>query len=95
MSFIGGFSSYSHNSRVFFFFVFVFAESAAANKVSPKAGEPWLDPKYLPPEPPSGADRVSPYSITPGVVKAPGGSGGAVPGKLRPAALASSYFPKS
>ena len=83
-------------------------------------GEPWLDPKYLPPDPPATtavdektreapAPILSYSSITPGVLKTQrpvgggvgrpgvgGAHGGAiVSGKLKPATLASSYFPKS
>lgn len=80
-----------------------------APKHSPTEGEPWLDPKYLPSEPcPSDATArgaiSNPYAtVTPGVMlKSSQGvvSGrtrlqGTVPGRLKPATLASSYFPKS
>lgn len=84
-------------------------------KRSPGEGEPWLDPKYLPPEVPpndtAGVQRAAPNpyaTITPGVttqgIVANAGLGrggkfqkdkGLLAGRLKPAALASSYFPKS
>ncbi len=106
-------------------------ECAGSVKTSPPGGsrngvaaegEPWLDPKYLPPttattEEPQGLPHPTPSysysSITPGVLKtqvagglkaqgpvgkAAGGAGTrntVVSGKLKPATLASSYFPKS
>ena len=77
--------------------------------------EPWLDPKYLPPDLPNDDEQGIPNSyasITPGVMKPQGvlknggggfrgkstaqlGNKGAVSGHLKPATLASSYFPKS
>ena len=60
-------------------------------------GEPWLDPKYLPPDP----STTTHPNITPGVLKTQGATGArfqgntVVSGKLKPATLASSYFPKS
>lgn len=80
--------------------------------------EPWLDPKYLPPEVPPSSNEViggqrNPYAtITPGVTMkttqgpnvGPGGlenrgrfqgHKGTMAGRLKPATLASSYFPTS
>lgn len=59
------------------------------SKSSANSGEPWLDPKYLPPEPDEGTpEQGGPYSaVTPGVLKVQqqggGANGGGVGGVAR------------
>ena len=87
---------------------FPYDPDSATTTTSPVTeSEPWLDPKYLPPNPSGPPDEEqgpipNPYStVTPGVIVQPHGAlKNGVGGKGRGAGVrsvkpASSYFPKS